>query len=249
MATSVVPSKPKPTPKKKDMMLMSPASTGKKTNGQARKKETGNVAKPVPDSLDVLTESNTWSGLEQLKLRTASAMDRVEFLTSTSNRLVDFKERESRNVDSMLRTQIQPGGRQQLAVSGTMGKSRSAAALVFESQTDRLLKDRTFLKRQTALTKFVVQQELQQSGEEASKAAKTSGRAARSQSAPRPYPSYSELYNLSSKLPGEARESPFLAVNVLKPYKVPEESLPTSVTSSTVTSPAALLPTDGAKPS
>jgi len=225
---------------------MSPSSKGKKKGGQARKREKGtptqgSVGNPVPDSLDMLAEFNTWSGLEQLKLRTASAMDRVEFLASTSNRLVDFKETESRTVDSMLRTQIQPGGRQQLALSGSMGKSRSAAALVFESQTDRLLKDRTFLKRQNALTKFVVEQELQKSGEAASKAAKASGKAARSHSAPRPYPSYNELYNRSIKLASEARESPFLAVNVLKPYKVPEEALPTSLASSTATSPTVSL--------
>merc|ERR1712008_155060 len=144
-ATSASPFKAKATPKKKTMMLMSPASTGKKKGGQARKNETeatalGSVGKPVPDSLDVLTESPTWNDLEQLKLRTASAMDRFEFLASTSNRLVEFKESEARTVETMLRNQIQPGGRQQLALSGTMGKSKSAAALVFESQMDRLQK-------------------------------------------------------------------------------------------------------------
>eukprot|EP00419_Tripos_fusus_P014103 CAMPEP_0172734646 /NCGR_PEP_ID=MMETSP1074-20121228/110420_1 /TAXON_ID=2916 /ORGANISM="Ceratium fusus, Strain PA161109" /LENGTH=221 /DNA_ID=CAMNT_0013563471 /DNA_START=12 /DNA_END=673 /DNA_ORIENTATION=+ len=221
MATSAASIKPKAAPKKKEMMLMSPASTGKKNFRHTRKNETGSTEKHAPDSLDVLTESNAWSDLEQLKLRTASAMDRFEFLASTSNRLVDFKEGESRIVDSMLRTQVQPGGRQQLALSGTMGKSRSAAALVFESQTERLLKHRTFQKRQNALTKYVAQQEFQKSGEVASQAAKESGRAARSESMLRPYPSYSELYNLANKLPGEARESPFLAVSVLKPYKVP----------------------------
>lgn len=250
-ATSTAPVKSKATPekkemmKKKEMMLMSPASTGgkKKGGGQARKKEAEATApKPVPDSLDVLTESPTWSDLEQLKLRTASAMDRFEYLASTSNRLVEFKENEARTVESMLRNQVQPGGRQALALSGTFGKSKSAAALVFDSQTDRLQKGGTFKRRQQALTKFVVDKELEKSGEAARDAAKASGRDARSDSLLRPYPSYGELFNLSkTPPPGETRESPFLSVNVLKPYKVPQEALPKSVASSTVTSPTASL--------
>merc|ERR1712242_348502 len=97
------------------------------------------------------------------------------------------------------------------------------------------------MKRQNALTKFVVQQEFEKSGEVAKKAAKASGRGAKSESLLRPYPSYGELYNLSNKLPGEARESPFLSVNVLKPYKVPQEALPKSAASSPVASPNASL--------
>mmetsp|Transcript_4059 Transcript_4059/g.9146 ORF Transcript_4059/g.9146 Transcript_4059/m.9146 type:complete len:238 (-) Transcript_4059:78-791(-) len=180
--------------------------------------------KQATDSLDSLAETTTsWSDLELLKGRTASVMDRVEYLASTSNLFTDFRAAEAKDLNNSLRHTTQGGGRQNLALSERISKSKSAASLVLEGQKERLLKGGTIVRRADALTRYIVSSETLKHGKQSSQAAKTSAKGTTFRMM-RPYPMYDELYEFEQRIPGEPRESPMMAVSIRMPYTLSEKA-------------------------
>lgn len=174
------------------------------------------------DLAEAKESSSSWAGLEIVKGRTASAMDRVEFLASSTNLMTEFRAREARDFNLHLRHTTLPGGRQHLALSESLKKSKSEAAMVLEGQKERLTKGNTLVKRADALTKFVAHHEVQKSGKLGGDAAKTSAKGTTFQML-KPYPLYEELYGNLGRSKGRPRESPMLAVSIRMPYNLPDE--------------------------
>lgn len=163
--------------------------------------------------------ATSWGELEAVKGRAAAAMDRVEFLASTRDKLTEFKANEANQTEIIMRTRSSP----QLHLSSKLTKSRGEAAQVLETRMKLLETENTLQKRHKCLHRFVINKETEVVGNPGMQAAKTSARG--TQPVKKPYPLYDELFNVRYHTPGTTRQAALMAVNCPSPYTVPEEAL------------------------
>jgi len=164
--------------------------------------------------------ARTWANLEASKVRLASAMDKVEYLAASQNRLSYLTGETARNVERTMRHRSSPNlhARQHLV------RSLANASAALQDQQGVMRRSRTEFKRLNAITRWVVQTEEGMVCKENGEAARQSARG----SMPREdaYPKYTDLITAVRHKPGQVRDPPTMAVECCFPYKPPLEVLP-----------------------
>mmetsp|Transcript_6443 Transcript_6443/g.11195 ORF Transcript_6443/g.11195 Transcript_6443/m.11195 type:complete len:271 (-) Transcript_6443:164-976(-) len=182
--------------------LQRPASQGAT---QRRRQDTTSLTRAPPNQ-------RSWSDLEKMKGRLATAMDRVEFLATARNRLTDLRAQEGRDMTFMMRYKSNPNSH--------LGEAVRAATPnvvhMFEDHRQQMKGSQTAWKRLEQLNQYVYLSEERQGGPEGLSAAKRSAREGRPES--EWYPDYHELCDYKAKSLAATHWPPVLAVGLNMPY-------------------------------
>lgn len=198
----------------------SPAAT---KQGKAKKKDTKEM-KPSPKANKKEAEKEavvkapkyTWADLETIKARTASALDRVEYLASTRNLFTDFQANEANRLGKTILTRSAAN----TLAGEQMKASEGLARKVLERHSSAVIKDNTVQKRLDAITRFVFKEEGTRQGKQGLEAAKKSAKGSKPNEPS--YPLYADLKDLKA----ESERTPVMSVTCLMPYLLPESALP-----------------------
>jgi len=226
-----------PTPAKKEKAktqkkLTTPGSEDQPRNESKNSRSSSKLDQTNPRPQHALT----WPHVEESKARLAGHMDRVEFLASSRNLLTDLNAQQADHLMFTARSRSSPS----LKMSAYLGSSISAAGATLTRQKNMFTSKSTGTLRLAAITKYVADNELQHSGKQAANAARKSGKDTKP--IMRPYPDYSELYNLRTDKRGHLRDPPLLAVECYMPYSPPESALRHGTRKSSTSKPSTQTP-------
>mmetsp|Transcript_29914 Transcript_29914/g.78850 ORF Transcript_29914/g.78850 Transcript_29914/m.78850 type:complete len:241 (-) Transcript_29914:30-752(-) len=212
------------------MAMRSPTSGGKPRRRQQALaasasvpalKSAGATAPPASSSTSGASARSSglsWEELEDVKLRAASALDRVEYLGRSATLFTELKASEARNLELTMRTRSHSN----LHLTRSLDRSRDAAAKLLDDQSELLKSSRTASKRHDLMNRYVFENEEKFSGKLAQERAVNSARG--KEPSMTSFPSYQELLKPRLHVGWQMREAPTMAVKCVTPYKVPPPS-------------------------